>query len=148
MTRYVLDTNLYVEAVRDRSAAAGLAQFSSMYLPQIHLHAVVAQELMIGAINASARKQLDRDLVQPFERRGRVIVPGYRAWKRSGEVIAELTELKALSRGGVARSFLNDVLLAVSCREEGFTIITPNTADFARIQKVEAVRYVAPWPAE
>jgi predicted nucleic acid-binding protein len=148
VTRYVLDTNLYVDAARDRAAAAGLVQFTSMYLPQIYLHAVVAQELTIGAINAVARKRLDRDLVQPFERRGRIVVPSYRAWKRSGEIVAKLTELKALSPGGFARSFLNDVLLATSCREEGYTIITRDTADFARIEKVEVVPYVVPWPTE
>lgn len=146
MTRYVLDTNLYIEAARDRSFAAALVRFTSMYLPQIYLHAVVAQELAIGAIHAVARRQLDRDLILPFERRGRVVVPSYRAWKRSGEIVADLTERKFLSVGGHARSFLNDVLLATSCREEGYTIITLNTADFERIAQVEMVRYVTPWP--
>ena len=146
MTKYVLDTNLYIEAARDRMFAAGLAQFTSMFLPQIYLHAVVAQELMVGAINEAARRQLDREVIQPFERRGRVVVPNYRAWKRSGEILAELVETKVMSAGGASRSFPNDVLLATSCHNEGLTIITRNVADFDRISNVEQVRYARPWP--
>lgn len=147
MTKYVLDASLYIEAVRDRAFAAGLAQFTSMFLPQIYLHSVVAHELMAGAISEDARRQVDRGVIQPFERRGRVVVPNYRAWKRSGEIVAELVEQKVMSTVGISRSFPNDVLLAVSCRDEGLTIITRNIADFERISGVETVRYTLPWPA-
>jgi len=147
VTKYVLDTNLYVEATRDSGFAGALVQFTSMFLPQIYLHAIVVQELAIGAVHESGRRQLEREVVAPFERRGRVVVPGYRAWKRSGEVIAELVDRKVLSPGGFGRSFLSDVLLAVSCREEGLVILTRNTVEFDRISKVEPVRYAQPWPS-
>jgi predicted nucleic acid-binding protein len=51
-----------------------------------------------------------------------------------------------LSRAGFSRSFLNDVLLAVSCREAGAVLITANVADFARIRTVESFRFMEPWP--
>jgi predicted nucleic acid-binding protein len=35
--------------------------------------------------------------------------------------------------GNVARSFTNDVLLAMSCREAGIVLVTSNLADFTRI---------------
>jgi predicted nucleic acid-binding protein len=147
VTKYVLDTNLYIEAARDRTFAAGLAQFTGMFLPQVYLHAVVAQELMVGTINEAARRQLDRTVIQPFERRRRVMVPNYLAWKRSGEILAELFDAKVISAGGFSRSFPIDVLLATSCHHEGLTIITRNVADFDRISNVEQVRYTLPWPA-
>jgi hypothetical protein len=44
-------------------------------------------------------------------------------------------------------SLLNDALIAVSCREQGITLIT-NDADFKRLSPfVRGFRYTAPWPA-
>ena len=43
-------------------------------------------------------------------------------------------------------SFVNDVMLAMSCRETGAVLITGNTRDFARIASVRAFDFVPPWP--
>jgi len=147
LKRYVLDTNLFIDAARDPAKAEELAAFSSAFLPQLHLHAVVVQELLAGATNSQWRRDIDRGLIAPYERRGRVLTPSYRAWKRSGEVIAELIGAKRLSPSGIRRSFLNDVLLATSCREEGFSLVTGNVKDFELIAEVEPVRFVAPYPS-
>jgi predicted nucleic acid-binding protein len=146
VTRYVLDTNLYIEAARDRSKAEELKSFSSAFLPFLYLHAVVAQELMAGAVSAKWRRDIERGVVGPFERRGRIVLPSYPAWKRSGEVVAELVRRRAISPGGVRHSFLNDVVLATSCREGGFVLVTRNRSDFELIAKVESVRFEEPWP--
>jgi predicted nucleic acid-binding protein len=107
---------------------------------------VVVQELMAGAINAEARRRLEREVIQPFEKRGRIVVPSYKAWKRSGEIVASLIKDRVLTVGGVPRSFANDALLAASCREESMTVVTRNEGDFRRISKVEGVSYSGPWP--
>ena len=146
MRRYVLDTNLFIEAARDTTKAEELAAFSDSFLPQLHLHAVVVQELLAGATNPGWRRDIDRGLIGPYERRGRILTPSYRAWKRSGEVLAELMQANKLSPSGPGRSFRNDVILATSCREEGVSLITRNLKDFALIAEVEPVRFVAPWP--
>lgn len=146
MRRYVLDTNLFIEAARDRQKAEELSAFSSAFLPQLHLHAVVVQDLLAGATSPEWRREIERGVVAPYERRGRVVTPSYRAWKRSGEIIAELVEERKLSPGGIRRSFANDALLAASCREEGFVLITGNARDFELIAGVEPVRFVEPWP--
>ncbi|MDZ4797164.1 MAG: type II toxin-antitoxin system VapC family toxin [Bryobacteraceae bacterium] len=146
MKKYVLDTNIYVTAARDTSFGTELVQFVGSFLPQIYLHAVVVQELMRGAITENARKWLAREIVQPFEKRGRILTPGYAAWKRSGEIIADLVETRVISTGGVPGSFIQDVLLAASCREQGVTLVTLNGSDFQRIRRVSQVEYVAPWP--
>jgi predicted nucleic acid-binding protein len=44
------------------------------------------------------------------------------------------------------RSFVNDVLLAMSCRESGTVLVTKNVHDFARIAAVRRFAFVAPWP--
>jgi predicted nucleic acid-binding protein len=146
VTRFVLDTNLYIEALRDPNRAAELAAFTIGSLPRILFHAVVVQELLAGAVSAKARRAIDRDLVQPFERRGRMLTPGYGSWRRSGEIVAELVDRGDLSVGGIPRSFTNDALIAASCREEGVVLITRNRRDFERIQRVEQFQFEDPWP--
>ena len=146
MRRYVLDSNLYIQADRDRNWAQELERFTSRLLPSIHLHAVVAQELLAGAIDARRVRLVQDALIGPFERRGRVVTPGFGAWKRAGMVMARLVERKWMSPGGFARSFVNDCLLATSCRENGLVLVTNNAEDFALIRRVESVEVLEPWP--
>lgn len=146
MRRFVLDTNLFIEAARDETRAEELSAFSSAFLPRLYLHAVVVQEILAGAVTPEWRRDVERGLVAPYERRGRIVTPTYRAWKRSGEVIAQLVGSRKLSPSGVRPSLRNDVLLAASCRESGFVIITSNESDFELISGVEPVRFVPPWP--
>ena len=148
MKRYVLDANLYIEAIRSRRAAAALHEFTFAFAPSLYMHAVVAQELLAGSANRRARRSVERDLILPFEKRGRVITPTYRSWKRSGEIVAALVERKRLARRGIPHSFMNDALLAASCREEGVVVVTRNDRDFSRIALVEPLSYMGPWPMD
>lgn len=146
MIKYVLDTNIFISADRDLQWAAELERFSSDFLPQIHLSAVVAQELLAGAISPDREKAIRVNYIEPFERKGRLITPTYDAWKRAGQIMARLVNRKLMSPGAFGRSFVNDCLLAASCRERGATLITLNTRDFELIKKVEPVTVVPPWP--
>ncbi len=146
MTKYVLDTNIFVQADRDQTWAEQLVAFYAAFLPVTFLHAVVVQELLLGAVNARRGRALYEGYVAPFEARGRVVTPSYASWRRSGEVVAALVQRRRLSPGGFGRSFLNDVLLAVSCREAGVVLITTNVSDFSRIRAVEPFRFEPPWP--
>ena len=146
MRRFVLDTNLYIAADRDPARAEELVAFYFGFLPVTSLHAVVIQELLLGAIDRRRRAAVRSAYIRPFESRRRVITPTTGDWIRSGEVVGELVQRKLLSPGGFGRSFLNDVLLAVSCRSAGITLVTDNAADFALIQRVERFEFVRPWP--
>jgi predicted nucleic acid-binding protein len=145
--KYVLDTNLYIYAFRDEGWGEALDRFSSEHLPSIYLHAVVVQELLAGAIDIKKERSIHSNLITPFERKGRIVTPSYRAWRRTGEIMARLIQRKLASPGSFARSFQNDCLLAASCQEQGATLITNNTSDFELIQKVEPVRVASPWPS-
>ena len=147
MKRYILDTNLYIEAARNRDRAEELARFVSNHLPFLHLHAVVAQELLAGAVDAGRVRLVERGLIRPFEQRARLVTPSFGTWKRAGSIMARLVQTKQISPGGFGRSFVNDCLLAASCREGGLTLITRNTRDFELIRGVEVFEVVAPWPA-
>lgn len=147
MTRFVLDSNLYIEAARDAGKAEELDGFVQSFAPFLYLHAIVAQELLAGATSEASRRVARRWMIDPFERRNRLIVPDFGTWMRSGEIVSDLIAKKLLSPGGVPPSFRNDALMAASCRREGLTLVTRNLKDFARISRVEPFRFVAAWPA-
>ncbi len=140
MTRYILDTNLYITAEREKTKADELIEFYSAFLPFTFLHAIVVQELLLGAVDARRRRRAHESYIAPFERRNRIVTPTYQSWKRSGELIGALVQRRIITPGGFSRSFLNDALLAASCRESGLTLITANVRAFARLQQVRTVR--------
>jgi predicted nucleic acid-binding protein len=146
MALYVIDTNVYVSADRDLAWAEELERFSTAYLPFIHFHAVVAQELLAGAIDQRRDKLVEESLLLPFERRGRVLVPSFAAWKGAGRILSQLVQRKLMSPGGYKRSFLNDCVLAASCREVGATLITLNREGFELIRQVLPFEFSEPWP--
>ncbi|HMA24487.1 MAG TPA: PIN domain-containing protein [Gemmatimonadaceae bacterium] len=141
--RYVVDTNLYIDALRTEAGRAALGAFLSAYAPFVHLNAVVVQELRAGVRGRDAAR-LEASLVGPFERRGRLVTPSYTAWKEAGRVLSEL--IAPAKWRQVTRNFVNDVLLAMSCREAGVVLVTTNLADFARIASERAFDFVGPWP--
>ncbi|HEY4219355.1 MAG TPA: type II toxin-antitoxin system VapC family toxin [Gemmatimonadaceae bacterium] len=141
--RYVLDTNLYIDALRSEDGRNALAAFQAAFAPFLHFSAVVAQELRAG-VSANAAATLDAALFAPYERRGRLITPSYAAWKEAGRMLSEL--VAPAQWRSVTRSFVNDVLLAMSCREAGAVLVTANERDFARIASVRRFDFVPPWP--
>jgi predicted nucleic acid-binding protein len=144
--KYVVDSNLYIEATRSDEAADDVNAFHARFLPQIHLHSVVAQELLAGAPTADLERTIRERFLRSFDSVGRVLTPTHRSWKRAGEIIARLVREKKLSRGGFEPSFVNDCLIAASAREHGFTIVTRNTHDFELIGSVEPLQVQPPWP--
>ena len=141
--RYTVDTNLYIDALRTEDGRAALNAFHAAYAPFEQLSAVVVQELRAG-VRGRAGAKLEAAIVAPFERRGRVVIPSYAAWKESGRVLAEL--IAPARWDDVPRSFVNDVLLAMSCRESGIVLVTKNIKDFMRIASVRAFDFSPPWP--
>lgn len=141
--RHVVDTHLYIDALRSEQGRDALASFQGVFAPFLHFSAVVAQELRAG-IPAHAAAKFEAAMFAPYERRGRLITPSYAAWKETGGVLAEL--VAPTQWRSVACSFVNDVLLAMSCREAGVVLVTGNTAEFARIAAVRAFDFVSPWP--
>jgi predicted nucleic acid-binding protein len=141
--RYALDTHLYIDALRTENGKAALNTFHAAFAPFIHLCGVVAHELRAG-VRDDAAARVDAGLIAPFERRGRIFTPSYTAWKEAGGVLAML--VGPTQWRSVTRSFVNDVLLAMACREAGVVLITNNTTDFEQIASVRKFDFVAPWP--
>jgi predicted nucleic acid-binding protein len=140
-TKYALDTNRFIDALRNADDEARLLAFHERYAPAEFLSAVVALELRARARSLIEAANLQRHLFAPFERRGRVFAPSYSTWKVAGAAVAKLRGVQ------LTRAFYNDILLAASCREHGVTLLSRNAADFERIRRVFRFEFLPNWPA-
>lgn len=147
MERFVLDTNVFIHAMRNAEARAELAAWQRRMAPHIWQHAVVVSELLVGARNEETWKRWHERWVIPAERVRRILVPDYGIWLRASRIISRLVETGRISPGGVKPSFFNDCLLAASSREQCHMIVTHNRDDFELIAQAEpAVRTSPPFP--
>lgn len=147
MTKYVLDTNVYIRAIRDADARAELAAWQRVMGPRLYQHAVVVSELLVGARDGAAWRRWHARWVLPAERVRRVFTPSYATWLEASRILSRLAELGRIVPGSVTPGFANDCLLAASAREEGFVVVTHNRTDFERIREVaEGVRVMEPLP--
>ena len=142
--KYVLDSNCFIDAARNPIAGAAFESFCAQASPGLFLSAVVAAELRAGA--GRSRSRLERVVLAPYVRRGRVIAPSARSWEALGDALATLSARQGLVLAEVSRSFVFDILIAHSCREAGAILVSANTRDMERIARVFAFDYVPPYP--
>jgi predicted nucleic acid-binding protein len=144
--KYALDTNIFIDGFRSEEAQAEVFAFLYRALPFTFLSAVVMQELAAGARTTQAARAVQQGVFEPFERRRRVFAPSNAAFAESGRVLATVAAREGWQLIDDNPSFLNDALIAVSCRERGITLIT-NDRDFKRLSPfVRGFRYTLPWP--
>ena len=144
--KYVLDTQLFINAFRDPVVNDELQQFHRSFSPFEHLSVIVAQELRAGVQRSQDRKALERNVLKVFQRANRTITPSADAWHRSGDLLAEMAKQEGLEIARVSKAFANDVLLALSCREAGCVLVTDNERDFQRIRRFVQFDFMEPWP--
>jgi predicted nucleic acid-binding protein len=145
--KYALDTHIFIDGFRSDESQAAVFAFLNSALPFTFLSAVVMQELAAGARTTQAARGVEQGVFEPFERRRRVFTPSSTAFAESGRVIATVAAREGWQLLDDNPSLLNDALIAVSCREQGITLITRD-GDFKRLSPlVKGFRYAAPWPA-
>lgn len=147
MTRkFVLDSNLYIDAIRDPVKEAALDAFLERNAPVTFMSAVVIQELRAGAVTDAAARALDRGIFAVFERRGRVLGPSVKVFKDCGRILAALFLQDGVPFRERPRSLVNDILIAGTCRENGMTLVTDDK-DFRTIRPfMRGLVLTAPWP--
>ncbi len=146
MRKYVLDTNIYIDAIRDPAKERALGKFLARNTPMTFMSAVVMQELRAGAVTESQAKALQDGIFNAFERRGRVAGPSPPAFKDCGRILATLFRQDGVPYRERPRSLVNDILIAITCREYGFTLVTADN-DFEMIRPhVRGFTSVPPWP--
>ncbi len=141
---FVFDTNVAVDAARDREERARFNAFIRERRGQVWLHAAVWLELQVGARTEEERAAL-QSFVEPFVDTSRVLVPSQDAWHQAGRVLARLADEHGVD---VRRSSVyHDAIIATSSRESGFTLVTRNLADFQSIAPyLSRLTFVAPYP--
>ena len=144
--KYVLDTQLFINAFRDPIVNEELQQFHRASSTFEHFSVIVAQELRAGVRRHQDRKALQRNVLKVFQRANRTITPSADAWHRSGDLLAEMARQEGLEIARVSKAFANDVLLALSCREAGCILVTDNERDFQRIRRFVQFDFMKPWP--
>jgi predicted nucleic acid-binding protein len=145
--KYALDTNIFIDGFRSDESQAEVFAFLNRALPFTFLSAVVMQELAAGARTTQAARDVEQRVFEPFERRRRVFAPSSAAFAESGRVVATVAAREGWQLLDDNPSLLNDALIAVSCREQGITLITRD-GDFKRLSPlVKGFHHAAPWPA-
>jgi predicted nucleic acid-binding protein len=107
--KYVLDTQLFINAFRDPGANERLQAFHRALSPFEYLSVIVAQELRAGLKRPQDRKALERNVLKIFTRAGRTIALSADAWHRSGDLLAEMVWQEGLEVSRVTKAF------AISC---------------------------------
>ena len=130
MERIVIDTNVYVDWLNEGQHEAILFQREAVK----YLSAVVLMELSAGAFSVRDRR-LVREVTSAFAKVGRIVVPTVTIYEEAGDVLRRLQESRGYTVAS-AYGLVNDVLIALSARSIGATVITQNERDFVAIQTI------------
>ena len=130
MERIVIDTNVYVDWLNEGQHEAILFQREAVK----YLSAVVLMELSAGAFSTRDRR-LVREVTSAFAKVGRIVVPTVAIYEEAGDVLRRLQESRGYTVAS-AYGLVNDVLIALSARSIGATVITQNERDFVAIQTI------------
>lgn len=124
--KYVLDTNVYLDLLRDPAELARSAHHLARILPQTWLSSVVLHELLSGARGDLGRAAVLR-AVRTLTRVGRLLTPTHADWSLAGTVRARIWERHRDWRTKVLQ---NDLLIACSACRFGAFVVTRNQKDF------------------
>jgi predicted nucleic acid-binding protein len=132
--RLVFDTGVYIDWLNAGRHEELLFQPEGIK----HLSAIVLMELLAGAFSRRDRR-LVLDLERAFAGVGRVIAPPAGAYAQAGEVLRLLQARHGYQLKANA-SIANDVLIALSARSIGATVVTQNARDYRAIRAVRSFR--------
>jgi len=128
----VLDTSVYIENFR--TGRFTLTLLRSPWI--VRCSAVVLHELRRGV-----RKPMELRFVRELARKIRILTPTEKHWLESAEVLSRMRTKKGCTVSKL-RDLAFDILIALSARDAGATLITCNREDFSEIAKYVAVGVV------
>lgn len=131
--KVVLDTNVYIDALRSDAARAWFRATFFPLLPATILSAVVAYELSVNAADRRTRELL-AEYVDPMQRAGRVVTPTFADWESAAAVVTSIARNDRSWKSKLPL-LLNDVLIALGARRVGAELVTRNGQDFRLIQR-------------
>ena len=120
----VLDTSVIVDQIRTGRHADKIRGLAGI----VRTCSVVIAELWRGASSPA-----DIKTTSALERNHRVLTPTTENWLESGKILAKMRKEEGLEPQKL-RDLHFDVLIALTVRNYGATLITTNCADFERIR--------------
>jgi predicted nucleic acid-binding protein len=143
MAGIIFDTSVYISAIRSgdvgilnlRRASRQGAESSQ----PLWLSAVVLSELLIGAVDKTARRSL-LEMEKEFISVNRLLVPMQSDWRLSGEVLSLIGQQSGFEQVRRAR-MTNDALIAMSVARNGFLVLTKKAQDFEQIAKFRPFKW-------
>ncbi|TMA52377.1 MAG: hypothetical protein E6J75_16975, partial [Deltaproteobacteria bacterium] len=109
--KYLLDTNVYLEAVRSSQQQARFRQTFFPLLPATYLSAVVAYEPGVDAGDRRTRG-LVRDFVRPMVASKRVVAPAFEDWQQAAGIVTSIGERDRGWRSKLP-TLVNNILIAL-----------------------------------
>lgn len=138
-SKLILDTSIYIPFIND-GVAHPIIDFPQGH-PIFFMSAVVMEELYAGASDAATMRLLDR-LFDTFAKLNRMVAPDSLDWQKAGRVIAQLGRKYGFDDVFLSR-ITHDVLIALSARRIGASVVTNNRKGFLRIQEYVDVKIFA-----
>ena len=126
----VLDTSIFIDHLRTNKYAGDIQNLSGL----IRNSSVVLSELARGATHES-----ELDFVSILAKNHPILTPTERNWLESGSLLYRMHEDKGFSPGKL-RDLHFDVLIALSARDHGATVITSDRPDFELIRHYKEFR--------
>ena len=123
--------------LRDAAFATAFRPRYLRDLPHTFFSSVVVQELLAGARTPRHERQA-RALYEPFERVRRIVTPTHSIWKEAGTIVAAIFDSPPQFRSKLSQGLLNDILIALSARSFGASVVTGNVEDFRLVQQFRA----------
>ena len=134
MTKYLLDTNIWIYLMRNRPSEVR-TRYSRLKPGAVLLSPIVLGELNVGW-RKSAQREANQALLESYLR-GAVVDPiDSDVAAAYGDIRVEL-ETKGTPIGQ------NDLWIAAHARERGCILVTHNVAEFARIRELRVEDWVA-----
>ena len=121
----ILDSSVYIENFKTGRFTLTLLRSSWI----IRCSAVVLHELRRGA-----KAELELQFVSELAKKTKIITPTEQQWLEAGEILSQMSKKNGYGPKKI-REMAFDILIALSAREIGATLITCNQKDFAEIRK-------------
>jgi len=132
--RLIIKTSLYIDWLNDGRHESILFQPDAVKF----MSTVVMMELLAGAYSVHDRTRL-HDLFATFTKLGRIVTPSSATYQEAGDVLRQLQTVHGYNLQK-SRSLTNDVLIALSARMIGGSVVTQNKQDFLAIQSIRAFK--------
>ena len=121
----VFDSSIFIDHLRTNKYANHIRNIGGL----IRNSSVVLSELARGA-----SKEDELDFVRALAKNHPILTPTERNWLESGEILSRIYKQKGFSPEKL-RDLHFDVLIALTARNHGATVITSNEADFELIRR-------------